>query len=120
MIIKFSLQFRLLIVVALVIILTLSALTYLSINSQRKLFYASFRDLAITLAQALDAGISSKSELNDISKLQSNIYKIMWLNSNITKISISLPSEDGLKVVASNDTTLVGEKAIPRIKRSKM
>jgi len=111
--IKFTLQFQLLIAVALVIILTLSASTYLSVNNQRKVSYNSFRDLAITLAQALDAGIGSKAELNDLNKLQSNIYKIMWLNPNITKISISLPTKDGLKVVASNDTTLVGDMAIP-------
>jgi len=111
--IKFTLQLQLLIAVALVIILALSGFTYLSINSQRNLSYGSFRDLAITLAQALDASIGSKAELNDINKLQSNIYKIMWLNPNITKISISLPTEDGLKVVASNDTTLVGDMAVP-------
>ena len=104
-----SLQFKLLIAVALVIVLTLSVLIYLVVDNQRKLSRASFRDLAITLAQALDAGIGSKAELDDINKLQSDIYKIMWLNADITQISISLPTKDGLKVVASNDTTLVGK-----------
>ena len=111
--IKFTLQLQLLLAVALVIILALSGFTYLSINSQRELSYGSFRDSAITLAQALDASIGSKAELGDVNKLQSNIYKIMWLNPNIIKISISLPTEDGLKVVASNDTTLVENMAVP-------
>lgn len=109
--IKFTLQLQLLLTVALVIILALSGFTYLSINSQREFYYDSFRDSAIALVQALDASIGSKAELSDVNKLQSNIYKIMWLNPNITKISISLPTEDGLKVVASNDTALVGNMA---------
>jgi len=113
MAIKLSLQFKLLIAVALVIILALLSLAYLSINSQKKLFYESFQDLAITLAQALDAGISSEAELSDTSKLQANIYKMIWLNSDITKISISLPTKNGLKVVVSNDTFLVGSLAVP-------
>jgi len=106
-----SLQFKLLIAVALVIVLTLSVLIYLVVDSQRKLSRASFRDLAIALAQALDAGIGSKAELDDIDKLQSDIYKIMWLNADITQISINLPTKDGLKVAASNNTALVGKKA---------
>ena len=110
---KPNLQFKLLIVVALVIVLTLSVFYYLSVNSQRKIFYDSFRDSAISLAQALDAGIGSKNELNDVAKLQSNIYKMIWLSSNIVGISISLPVETGLKIIASNDTSLIGKMAIP-------
>ena len=108
---QFNLQFKLLIAVASVIIFTLSILTYLSVNSQRILLHDSFRDLAITLSQALDAGITSRVDLNDVDKLQSNIYKMIWLNPNIIKISISLPSAEGLKIVASNDTTLIGSVA---------
>ncbi len=111
--IKFNLQFRLLIVVGLVVVLTLSVFYYLSVNNQKKLFYDSFRDSAISLAQALDANIGSKDDLNDIPKLQSNIYKVMWLNPNIFEISMSLPVETGLKIVASNDTSMIGEIIVP-------
>jgi len=110
---KLNLQLKLLIVVTLVIALTLSVFYYLSVNNQRKIFNDSFRDSAISLAQALDAGIGSKNELNDVAKLQSNIYKMIWLSSNIVGISISLPVETGLKIIASNDTSMIGEMAIP-------
>lgn len=110
---KLNLQFKLLIVVTLVIVLTFSGFYYLSVNNQKKIFHDSFRDSAIGLAQALDAGIGSKNELNDVAKLQSNIYKMIWLSSNIVGISISLPVETGLKIIASNDTSMIGKMAIP-------
>src|SRR3989339_936575 len=110
---KPNLQFKLLVVVSLVIVLTLSFFYYLSINNQKKIFQDSFRDSAISLAYALDASIGSKDELNDTAKLQSNIYKMIWLSSNIVGISISLPADTGLKIVASNDTNTIGEMAIP-------
>jgi methyl-accepting chemotaxis protein len=110
---KPNLQFELLIVVALVIVLTLSVFYYLSVDNQNKIFRDSFRGSAISLAHALDAGIGSKNELNDVAKLQSNIYKTIWLSSNIVGISISLPVENGLKIIASNDANLIGEMAIP-------
>ncbi|MBI4359277.1 MAG: HAMP domain-containing protein, partial [Candidatus Nealsonbacteria bacterium] len=110
---KPNLQFKLLVVVSLVIVLTLSFFYYLSVNSQKKIFHDSFRDSAISLARALDAGIGSKDELNDVAKLQSNIYKTIWLSSNIVGISISLPVKTGLEIVASNDTGEIGKTAIP-------
>jgi len=109
---KPSLQFELLVVVALVIILTFSVFYYLNINNQRNVFYDSFRDSAISLAQALDSSIGSRAELEETAKLQSNIYKMLWLNSNIVGISISLPVENGLRIVASNDTARVGGTAL--------
>ena len=110
---KPNLQFKLLVVVSLVIVLTLSFFYYLSVNNQKKIFHDSFRDSAISLAHALDAGIGSKNELNDVAKLQSNIYKMIWLSSNIVGISISLPVETGLKIIASNDTSMIGKMATP-------
>ena len=109
---KPNLQFKLLIVVALVIVLTLSVFYYLSVNNQRNIFRDSFRDSAIGLAHALDASIGSQNELNDTTKLQSNIYKMIWLSSNIVGISISLPAGTDFKIVASNDTGTIGKKAI--------
>jgi len=109
---KPNLQFKLVIVVSLVIILTLLFFYYLSINNQRKIFHDSFQDSAVNLAHALDAGIGSKNELNDTAKIQSNIYKMIWLSSNIVGISISLPIEGNLKIIASNDTSMIGKTAI--------
>jgi phosphoglycerate-specific signal transduction histidine kinase len=113
MTIKLNLQFKLLITVATIIIVVLVSLGYLTIKTQEEFYQTLFRDSAITLAQALDASIGSKEELKNLSKLQSDIYKTMWLNSNIVQISISLPTDDGFLVVASNNTSLINTIAIP-------
>ena len=113
MTIKLNLQFKLLIAVATIIIVVLVSLGYLTIKTQEEFYQTLFQDSAITLARALDAGIGSKEELKNISKLQSDIYKTMWLNSNIVQISISLPTDDGFRVVASNNTSLINTIAIP-------
>ncbi len=109
--IKPNLQFKLLVVVSLVIVLILLLFYYFSVNNQKRIFYDSFRDSAINLAYALDASIGSKNELDDAAKLQSSIYKMIWLSSNVVSISISLPTEDGLKIVASNDSAAIGQAA---------
>ncbi len=108
---KPNLQFKLLVIVSLVIVLILLFFYYLSVDNQKKIFYDSFRDSAINLAYALDASIGSKNELNDAAKLQSSIYKMIWLSSNVTGISIGLPAETGLKIVASNDPDAIGKIA---------
>ncbi len=110
---KINLQFKLLIIVATVIIVVLASLGYFTIKTQEEFYQTLFRDSAITLAQALDAGIGSREELKDISKLQSDIYKTIWLNSNVVQISISLPTDDGFRVVASNNISLINTIAIP-------
>ena len=110
---KVNLQFKLLAFVTLVIIVVLASLGYFTTKTQKEFYETLFRDSAITLAQALDAGIGSREELKDISKLQSDIYKTIWLNSNVVQISISLPTDDGFRVVASNNIPLINTIAIP-------
>lgn len=116
--IRFTLQFKLLLFIALVIILAFLILVYLTINQQSQILEAAFRERAVTLARALDAGIGSRAELEDRDKLQSNIYKLIWLNPDIIKISIALPSPEGLKIAASNDTSSIGSISSPESKSS--
>jgi PAS domain S-box-containing protein len=106
-------QFTLLSVVLAVIIATLAFFVFVSINNQKKIYNESFHDSAVNLANALDAGISSTADLENIDKLQSDIYKLVWLNSNIVAISISIPTDKGLRVVASSKTTEIGKNAAP-------
>ncbi len=113
MTIKLNLQFKLLIAVATIIIVVLVSFGYLTIKTQKEFYQTLFQDSAITLARALDAGIGSREELKNISKLQSNIYKTIWLNPNVIQISISLLTGDGFLVVASNNTSLINTIAIP-------
>lgn len=106
--IKLNLQFKLLTSVAFIVLLSLFCFGYLSIRNQKNLAEDLFLDSAITLAQTLDAGIASRADLEDVEKLQSNMHKIIWLNSNITDISISLPINGELKIVASSDFAKIG------------
>jgi methyl-accepting chemotaxis protein len=111
--IRFSLQIKLLALVSLVIILVLTGLMFLTISRQREIHQIAFRDRAGVLAQALDAGIGTRVELEDRNILQSNIYKIIWLNPDIEEISITLPTPEGLKIIASNHTETIGKIADP-------
>ena len=106
---RLSLQFKLIVAVTTVIVVALSVFYFVSISNQKKIFNDSFHDSAISLAQALDSEISSKADLLDVEKLQSSIYKLLWLNSNIIGISISLPLGMDLITVASNDTNSIGQ-----------
>jgi PAS domain S-box-containing protein len=115
---KISSQFKLLFVVLVVIIVTLAYFVFVSVNNQKKIYNEAFHDSAINLANALDAGIGSSEDLQNVEKLQSNIYKLMWLNSNIIGISISIPTETGLSVVASSKTDEIGKNGVPEGLRS--
>ncbi len=108
---QFNLQIKLLIFVCSVVVLAMVILAFLTISKQRQFFQDSFKEKAIVLAQALDASVASQEELKDVTKLQSNIYKLIWLNPDITKINISLPTSEGLKIIASNDTRIIGSLA---------
>lgn len=108
---QFNLQIKLLIFVCLVVVLAMMILMFLTVSKQRQVFQDSFRERAIVLAQALDASVASQEELKDVAKLQSNIYKLIWLNPDITKINISLPTSEGMKIIASNDTRIIGSLA---------
>lgn len=106
--IKLNLQFKLLISVGFIVLLSLFCFGYLSIRNQKILAEDLFLDSAITLAQTLDAGIASMADLEDVEKLQSKVHKMIWLNSNITDISISLPVGEELIIVASSNVAKIG------------
>jgi HAMP domain-containing protein len=99
---KISLRTKLLSLVVISITLISAILVTQSIERERESFQERFKDKAKILALSLDASIGSAEELKNVSKLQSLIYKFLWLYPEIVKISIGLPSEEGIKIVASN------------------
>ena len=68
----------------------------------------SFEEKAMILSLGLDGGIASRDQLKDIAKLQADIYKFMWLYPEIVSISMSTPSLEGLRTIASNNTEEIG------------
>lgn len=90
------------------IVLGLLSNTYLTIQRIRETSQNAFREQAIVLTQTLDASIGSREELLNKEKLQSIIYKTIWLNANVIQINICLTTSQGYEIIASNDTSLVG------------
>lgn len=90
------------------IVLGLLSNTYLTIQRIRETSQNAFREQAIVLTQTLDASIGSREELLNKEKLQSIIYKTIWLNANVIQINICLTTSQGYEIIASNDTSLIG------------
>ena len=108
--INFSLSLKLTLIVFSVSAIVFASLTYINVQEQASFFEDSYSEKATALAQALDASIGSRSQLEDEQQLYNYILKFMFLNPDIEKISISLPDEFGiLKVVVSSDANYVGE-----------
>jgi len=91
-----------------VIVVVLVILIFYTTTREREVFQRSFRARGIISAQTLEAGIGSRKELKDVEKLQSSIYKLIWLDPEIVKIYISVFTPKGLQITASNDTGAIG------------
>ncbi|GEM_PF-948080 len=115
--IRLSLQIKLVLTTAVVVIFAFSILAYLTIESQRKFFQSIFQNLAINVAQTLEANITTNKDLEDRAKLLSNILKIVSGESGvgpwIVLININLPDNGVLKTVVSNNSILIGTKPSP-------
>lgn len=105
---RLNLQTKLLSSVAITVVVVLVILIFYTTAREREVFQRSFRARGIISAQTLEAGIASREELKDVRKLQSSIYKLMWLDPEIVKISISVSTPEGLQITASNDTGAIG------------
>lgn len=110
---RLNLQTKLLSAVALVVGLTLATLAFLIVAREKEAFQHSFKARGLTLAQALETGIGSREDLKDAQKLQSSIYKLMWLDPEITEILISVATPEGLRITASNNTGVIGTSPGP-------
>jgi len=109
-----SLSLKLALVVFSVSGIMLVSLTYTNIQEQASFFENAYSEKATALAQALDASIGSRSDLEDRDKLQMSILKFIYFNSDVLKVSISIPDEEGtLKVSVSSDSDLVYMESSP-------
>ena len=109
-----SLSLKLALVVFSVSGFMLVSLTYTNIQEQASFFENAYSEKATALAQALDASIGSRSDLEDLNKLQMSILKFIYFNSDVLKVSISTPDEEGtLKVSVSSDSDLVYTDSSP-------
>jgi methyl-accepting chemotaxis protein len=107
--INFSLSLKLTLIVFSVSALIIVSLTYINIQGQTSFFEEAYSGKATALAQALDASIGSREQLEDKQQLQNYILKFIYLNPEVSKISINLPDEqEKLKVFASSDSDSVG------------
>jgi len=107
--IKLGLLLKIVLIVFLVSSIVTIFLVYANIQNQIGFFEKACLEKTTAIAQALDASIGSREELNDTSKLQNYIYKLIWLNPDVLKININLPDQEGnLKVIASSDTDIIG------------
>ncbi len=110
---RFTLQIKLVLSTALVVILSFLVLAHLTINSQKEFFQSTFQDLAINIAQTLEANIASRKDLEDSVKIQSNILKMIWLNPRVVSISVNLLMGEKLETIASSDSELIGKEPSP-------
>ncbi len=116
--IRSSLSLMIILLVILTSLTFTSIALYLNLQEQNKFFQETTLDKAISLANALDASIGSKEELKNQEKLQNHIYKHIWLNPDIIRININLPTSEGLKVAVSNEINLVGTLSGPENQQS--
>lgn len=111
--INFNLSLKLALIVLLVSATVISLLTYVNIQAQTSFFESAYSEKATALAQALDASISNREELENRYESQNRIYKFVYSNPDIKNLSINLPDPESgeLKVFASNDLSSINDSA---------
>lgn len=108
---RLSLRVKIISLLIIGVSVVFTILSFQIISREREILQNAFQDKAKILATALDAGIGSYEQLKDVSRVQSTINKFLWLYPELVGISISLPTPEGLKIVASNKTEEIGKSA---------
>ncbi len=106
---KINLQFKIIGIVVLISLIFFSSLGYIDTKQHSQILEESYIEKAESIARVLDASIKDKGDLEDKSKLLSNIHKNIWLDPDILRISISLPYQDSLITTVSNEQYMIGE-----------
>ncbi|MFH2020630.1 MAG: HAMP domain-containing protein [archaeon] len=107
---KVSLSAKLLSVLVIGSVILMSFLSYFELREYNVVVTRSYQDKATSIAYALDANVKSLDEL-DSSYLLSSIYKHIWLNSEITEITVNLLIEGKLTTIASNNNQMLNKIA---------
>ena len=103
-----NISIKLTLIVFLISSIGLISLTYVNVQREMSLFEYSYSEKAEALAQALDASIENRNQLQDKDELLNYILKFIYLNPEIKEISINLPENDKLKVSVSSNSDSIG------------
>lgn len=112
---KINLQLKILFAVTLIVVIILSALAFLVINSQKNLLYSSQEDLGRSLSKVLDSKINTREKVSNTQAIQEEVRQAKKLNPNLTEVSISLPQRNKLVIVGSSNEDLVGSEASQQV-----
>jgi methyl-accepting chemotaxis protein len=105
---RVSIKIKLILGVIFVSIFVFGCIALTMISQERTILEKQFKRQAIILAQTLNASIGSEETLKDRTYIQNSIYKLMWLNPDIVRVNINSLTDEGLRIVASNNTTSIG------------
>lgn len=92
-----------------VLMVFFSLFSFLYVRQARTIIKELQVDKATSLVRTLESSIVTRDELNDREKLQLNIQKLIWLNSDVIRTSINLPKNDLMQIVSSNDSASIGK-----------
>lgn len=105
---KFSVSFKLTLIVVFISVFIFISMSYLNIKAQTDLFEESYSEKAEALAQALDASIGSYNQLYNKEELLNEILGFIYHNDDVLMISVNLPENDSLEVFVSSNSDLAG------------
>jgi len=105
---KFSVSFKLTLIVVFMSVFIFISMAYLNIREQTELFEESYSEKAEALAQALDASIGSHTQLYDKEELLNEILGFIYHNEDVLMISVNLPENGSLNVFVSSNSDLSG------------
>ncbi len=105
---KFSVSFKLTLIVVFMSVFIFISMAYLNIKAQTDLFEESYSEKAEALAQALDASIGSYNQLYNKEELLNEILGFIYYNDDVLMISVNIPENDSLEVFVSSNSDLMG------------
>lgn len=108
---KINLTLKILFAVTVVVVVILSALAFLVVNSQRNLLYNSQRNLGIEVAKSLDGKVDTREEVSDVDNLQSVVKQAVKVNPTLVEAQIAIPQKAELTIVGASNNELIGQKA---------
>lgn len=106
---KFNLQTKIIILV-ISVVFTITFILMIRNFSQERIFIQKImRENAIILSSAFNVTISTFKDLENHQKIQENIYRYLILHPDLIKISVSIITPEGLKIIASSQTDQIGQ-----------
>ncbi len=100
-----SLRAKVISLIILIVVVVLSASTYLSVQMSEEMLVEELKENAITLARELAAGFWSRDDLDDASTLERGIEEVMELRPLVRRIEVFALTPNGLMLVASSSGT---------------